>query len=641
VQPRARLAGKLAELGNFVERQEHGETRRGERPPSRFFPNKRINSALPDAPPKRGAPKGNTNALKHGRKSAAMQAFRAQARFLITRLKMSTKLVWVALAEEQIARKSGDAAAIAAAASLMLLCAQTVQAANRMPGPRPVEAQRPVSALHIDSGDIAIAAPDADGVRAYKGLPYAAPPTGTLRWREPQPVVPWNGVRATDRFGPNCLQPKMFNDIDPFTPAMSEDCLYLNVWTAAKPGERLPVFFWIHGGGYQAGSGSELRHDGTALAKKGVIVVTINYRLGVFGFLAHPELTAESAHHTSGDYAFLDMIAALKWVQRNIATFGGDPSRVAIAGESAGSDAVARLMASPLAKGLFKRAIAESGSPFGEWGGKPLADAEANGVAFARAMSGDDIAQLRARSSAEILALETAPNTDWKFVADVDGWFLPKPVPAIFAAGEQNDVPLIVGWNRDEGVFFTAAAENQKLADYFVEKFGDLSADAARLYAAGSPEEEKRARIDLGTDVNMGLPIWRWAMAQRATGHSPVYLYRFDHTPPVPPDWFGKAMEGQFVGAFHSGDIPYVFGHPDVMPRWRIAAADRALADEMSSRVAAFVATGSPNSTSLADWPAYDANAPQRMIFDDPSHVAPDADVARRQFLNEAIPLAQ
>ncbi|HEY4113000.1 MAG TPA: carboxylesterase family protein [Rhizomicrobium sp.] len=568
-----------------------------------------------------------------------MRALHEHTRFLITRMKISTKLAYVALAQEQIARKSGDAAAIAAAASLTLLCAQTVQAANRMPPPRPIEAQKPAPTLHIDGGDIAIPAADIDGVRAYKGLPYAAPPTGSFRWREPQPVIPWSGVRATDRFGPNCLQPKVYNDIDPFTPSMSEDCLYLNVWTAAKPRERLPVFFWIHGGGYQAGSGSELRHDGTALAKKGVVVVTINYRLGVFGFLAHPELTAESPHHASGDYAFLDMIAALQWVQRNIAAFGGDPTRVTIAGESAGSDAVARLMASPLAKGLFQRAIGESGSPFGEWAGEALSEAEANGVAFAHAMSGDDIAQLRARSSAEILALESEKQPEWQFDADVDGWFLPKPVPAIFAAGEQNDVPLIVGWNRDEGVFFHAAGDNEKLAGYFVRKFGNESAQAARLYPAASPQEEERSRIDLGTDVNMGLPIWRWAMAQRTTGHAPVYLYRFDHAPPVPPEWFGKAMEGKFTGAFHSADIAYVFGHPDVMQGWRVTAEDRALADEISSAVAAFAATGDPNAAGLPQWPAYDPNAPQRMIFDDPSHAAPDVDVVRRQFLNAALPM--
>ncbi|MBU6297393.1 MAG: carboxylesterase/lipase family protein [Alphaproteobacteria bacterium] len=495
----------------------------------------------------------------------------------------------------------------------------------------------PADTLAIDGGKIAVAAPTADGVRVYKGLPYAAPPIGDLRWREPAAVIPWSGVRAVNAFAPNCLQPKVFHDIDPFNPSMSEDCLYLNIWTAAKPGEARPVFVWIHGGGYQAGYGAEPRHDGTVLAEKGLVVVTINYRLGVFGFLAHPELTAESPHHASGDYALMDMIAALRWVRRNIATFGGDPNRVTIAGESAGSDAVSRLMASPEAHGLFQRAIGESGAGFGTTPDDTLATAEAKGEAFARAMDGDTIAQLRKRSSAELLALEVAPNENWGFGPDIDGWILPAPPSEIFAAGKQNDVSMLVGWNADEGSLFEDGFfGTRSLSDALAARFGDRAAEAAKFYPSSTADELRRSRETYAGDEVIAQPTWMWADAQIKTGHAPVYLYVFDRHPPIPPDWFGAAFEGKEVGAFHSGEIPYVFGHPDIFPSWNPTADDRALADQMSSDWAAFAASGDPNGEGRPAWPAYDPNGTaQRMVFDAVSAAAYDSDLARRRFLQE------
>ncbi len=493
----------------------------------------------------------------------------------------------------------------------------------------PVHAQT----LHVDGGEIAAAVQSPEGVRAYKGIPYAAPPIGDLRWRDAQPLAPWKGVRAVDRFAPKCLQPKRYKDTDPFTPSMSEDCLYLNVWTAATPGESLPVFFWIHGGGYGAGSGSEPRHDGVALAKKGVVVVTINYRLGAFGFFAHPELSAQSPHHASGNQAFTDMIAALHWVQSNIAQFGGDPNRVTIAGESAGSDAVSRLMASPQAKDLFQRVIGESGSAFGTMHDMPLADAEKNGVAFAQAMSGDDLAHLRARSSAEILALESAPDTGWSFGPVIDGWFLPSPVPDIFAAGKQNDVPLIAGWNRDEGSLFQGILLALPVPQLLAQMFGPRADDAARFYPSATAEEEAASRAQLAGDMVIGFATWKWAVAQAKTGHAPVYLFQFSHKPPIPADWFGKALLGKDEGAFHSGEIAYVFGHPQIMPGWAVNKDDRALADMMSSYWSDFARNGDPNGNGRPAWPAYDPDAPQRMIFNDPSGVAAEDDAARMRFL--------
>ncbi|MDE2181947.1 MAG: carboxylesterase family protein [Alphaproteobacteria bacterium] len=491
----------------------------------------------------------------------------------------------------------------------------------------------PPAPLSVDGGLIA-AAPDTQGLRVYKGLPYAAPPVGDLRWRPPAPVVPWSGVRPVDRYAPNCLQPKAFHDIDPFNPSMSEDCLYLNVWTAAKPGEARPVLVWIHGGGYAAGYGGEPRHDGTVLAGKGLVVVTINYRLGVFGFLAHPDLTAESPQHASGDYALMDMIAALHWVKRNIAAFGGDPARVTIAGESAGSDAVSRLMASPEAAGLFERAIGESGAAFGTTPDDTLAEAEAKGIAFAHAMDGDSIAGLRRRSSAEILALELAGDEHWDFGPDIDGWIEPAPPRRIFAEGKQNDVPMLVGWNADEGSLFEPGVFGARsLADVLKARFGDKSAAAAQFYPA-TPEAAERSRETFAGDEVIAAPTWMWAAAQTRTGHAPVYLYLFAQRPPIPPDWFGAAYEGKDVGAFHSGEIPYVFGHPGIFPSWAPTADDLALADLMSSVWAAFAASGDPNGDGRPAWPAYDPQgAAQRMVFKGTrSAVQPDTDLARHAF---------
>src|SRR5271165_167727 len=360
--------------------------------------------------------------------------------------------------------------------------------------------------LSIEGGALPAPQPCASGVRAYKGIPYAAPPVGPLRWRPPQPVAPWNGVRSAEAFGPNSLQGVVFDDIDPTACGVSEDCLYLNVWTPAAPwgAERLAVLVWVHGGGFVVGSGSEPRYDGTRLAARGIVVVTLNHRLNALGFLAHPELSCESGHGASGNYGMLDLVAALQWVRRNIETFGGDADMVTIAGESAGSEAVSALMASPLAKGLFVRAIGESGAMFATPSRflAPLPEAEADGIAFMRKVGAANLRGLREAPAEAILA--AAPGLGYRPI--VDGRFLPKPPAAIFAAREQSDVPLMAGWNRDEGFNFAllqGEAAKRPYADLVREIFGDHTEAALRFYASGSPEQDEASARALGGDLTI------------------------------------------------------------------------------------------------------------------------------------------
>jgi para-nitrobenzyl esterase len=447
-------------------------------------------------------------------------------------------------------------------------------------------------------------------------------------------------VRPIDAYAPNCLQPKRYDDIDPFTPSMSEDCLYLNVSTAAKPGQKLPVFFWIHGGGYGAGSGAEPRHDGEALARKGVVVVTINYRLGVFGFMAHPELTAESPRHASGDQALADMIAALRWVKANAAAFGGDPDNVTIVGESAGSDAVNRMMISPEARGLFHRAIGESGSAFAMMGDdQTLAQAEAVGQAFAKSLGGDDLKRLRERSSAEILAAFTAPNAGFAFRPNLDGWILPATAGQTFAARQQSDVPLLVGWNRDEGSLFQGGIFGARpLQPVLAERFGPRVGEALALYPADPPAVARASQQLYAGDVVMGLPTWRWAVAQTRTGKSPVYVYRFDQAPKIPDGWFGAANRGKDFGAFHSADIVYVFDHPEIIKAWTTDAVDRRVADQMSSYWVNFARTGDPNGSGLPTWTPYAPDAPKKLLIGPETRLVDDPDVARLRLLESTPP---
>jgi len=460
-------------------------------------------------------------------------------------------------------------------------------------------------------------------IHAFKGIPFAAAPVGELRWKEPRPAPPWDGVRDAAEFGSQCVQGQIFGDIT-FPKPASEDCLNLNIWTpAAAASDRLPVMVWIHGGGFQAGAGREPRHDGEALARKGVVVVTINYRLGIFGFFSHPELTKESGRNASGNYGMLDQVAALSWVQENIAAFGGNPQNVTIFGESAGSFAVSALMASPLAVGLFHRAIGESGAYFSAGNGtlalQPLATTEQQGAKFAASLGAGlasspdagSLAALRAKSGEELLsaALKTQP---W-FSPNVDGYFLREDVYTTFAAGKQAHVPLLAGWNADEVRGGVVLAKQKPTASTFTadtrKRFGDQADAILKAYPATTDLEALESAAALASDVFIGHVTWKWIEMHSQTGGAAVYRYSFDRKIPVAPDTKvnGVAATSRDIGARHAGEIEYVFGTLDSIRGVTWEPSDRKLSDAIVGYWANFARSGDPNGPGLATWPRYDA----------------------------------
>ena len=496
------------------------------------------------------------------------------------------------------------------------------------------------NALSTEGGQIADVAPDASGVRSFKGIPFAAPPVGALRWKAPQPVKPWEGERQANQFGPRCMQSARLGNIDPLNPRMGEDCLYLNIWTPAKSAdERLPVMVWIYGGSFNVGAGSEPWYDGTNLAKKGVVVVTLNYRVDVFGFLAHPELTAESGHGASGNYGFMDQIAALQWVKRNIAAFGGDPGAVTIFGESAGSLSVSTLMASSVAKGLFQRAIGQSGailypdrSPFAL---PPLAKAEQAGVSFAVGLSASSIAELRAKPADEVLqaAVANPTGTSVSRLPILDGYILPMDAIEIFSKGEQNDVALLVGSTTDEGTLFARRVQPPPTQESFVEqvrkRFGDRADLVLSVYSADTPEQARASFAALLGDDLISYPTWLWGSLQARTGKAPIYRYSFELRPPAPETSLTPLAA---PGVFHTAEIVYVWDNLQVRD-WPWRPEDRQMAQLASSYWVNFAKSGNPNGPGLANWPAYREAKEVMRLTAEPSS-APDPALRRYEVLD-------
>lgn len=468
-------------------------------------------------------------------------------------------------------------------------------------------------------------------VHAYLGLPYAAPPVGQLRWRPPQPATHWRGTRDATRYGARCMQGRLFSDMIFQDSEPSEDCLYLNIFTPADANakSKLPVMLWIHGGGFQGGSASEPRHDGDFLPTKGVVLVTINYRLGVFGFLVTPALAAEQGG-SAGNYGLMDMVAALQWVKANIAAFGGDPANVTIFGESAGSIAVSALMAAAPAQGLFAQAIGESGGAL-DIGGplKPsFQKIEQRDQAWVDSL-GMDLAHLRDLPAEEVL--ETSLRKDApRFWPIVDGRLLTEPVAVTYAAGRQAHIPLLAGWNRDEesgaGKGMTAA----KWKEFAERTFGEHAGEFLRYFPSDTDDEAVRSAIDYNSDAFIAFGTWQWVDAQVKTGDAPVYRYHFELA--APPS---KFHPGSF--AFHSDDIEYVFGTLDTRPGaiWR--PEDRELSNAMMDYWTNFAHHGNPNGDGLPDWPRFD-QAGEILHLANPITAGPDTTLGRYEFLMKYMP---
>ena len=474
------------------------------------------------------------------------------------------------------------------------------------------------SSVTIDSGLIE-GVESTSGITAFKGIPFAAPPLGKLRWKAPQPVTPWEGVRTCTTFAASAVQ----NEPIPFLcwseeylipkEPISEDCLYLNVWTGVDSlDKKQPVLVYIHGGAFISGGSACPVYDGEALAKKGVVVVNFNYRLGAFGYMAHPTLSEESAQQVSGNCNLLDMMAALKWVQRNIAAFGGDPDNVTIAGQSAGAVAASYLSSSPLAKDLFHKIIAESGSSFFRASNNPdtfsLESAEKKGVALANALNGTTLEELRETPAEKILKA-----TQGFDLPTIDGYVIEENSVSTYEKGTQIDVPILLGWNKDdlEGGLITKTAFRENVQN----RFGELSEAFLAEYPATSDEHATQSMAYMVRDENIGLGMRTWAKSQHKTGKSKVFLYNFHRDLP------GNS-NGRDFGAFHSGEIPYANNNLHMLDRpW--TEIDHDIADIMWDNWVSFMKNGDPNRSGLPQWDPYDAVEEQVMVFDSITELAP------------------
>ncbi len=462
---------------------------------------------------------------------------------------------------------------------------------------------------------------DESGVRTFKGVPFAQPPIGDLRWKEPQPLKNWQGVRKADKFGPRAMQRAVFSDMNFRSNGVSEDCLYLNIWTPAKSAnDRLPVLVYFYGGGFIAGDGSEFRYDGESMARKGIVTITVNYRLTVFGFFAHPELTKESPHHASGNYGLLDQAAALNWVQKNITAFGGDPKKITIAGESAGSFSVSAQMASPLSKNIIAGAIGESGSLLGKQSTVSLSDAEQAGVQFAKNLGAESLASLRAMPASQLLEATAKPGNS-RFPVDVDGYFLPQSPVKIFAAGEQAHVPLLAGWNSEEGNFRAIIGKDDPKEENYIlavkKMYSENADEILKVYSASNGESVEEVATDLASDRFIGFSTWKWSDMQSATGGKPVYRYKYARPRPAMRSDTGDISGSASNGASHSAEIEYALGNLPTNRVYDWQPADYKVSEIMQSYFANFIKTGNPNGLGVPEWPAVKSGSPAQLMHID------------------------
>ncbi len=487
----------------------------------------------------------------------------------------------------------------------------------------------PGDPVRIDSGAVA-GNVMASGVKAYLGVPYAAPPVGPLRWREPQAVAPWRGVYNADRKAPECRQVLRPRNLNHYfgEEATSEDCLYVNVWAPADAADAkpLPVIVWIYGGGFTIGSSAMGNYDGELIARRGVVFVSLNYRVGVFGFLAHPELTAESPHHASGNYGLLDQVAALRWVQRNISRFGGDPGSVTIMGQSSGAASASYLQVSPLARGLFHRIVALSGSANGPTRPTPdLKSAEADGVAYQTALKAPSVAAMRDLPADRVLA----PQADCqlgcagsvKVGPDVDGYYLPQAPLEAFKARAQADVPMLLSFTRDESGNALKAAKTADAYKAAAESlYGSHAAAFLKLYPVSADAAVREVGGAAARDAGVARVMRDWGRAQLQYGKAPVYMAMFSYTHPYADGVAFADHDPKTAGAYHTADVPYWFQSFAAYNRFRVTrnwgAADRALSDAMGDALVSFARIGNPG-TAAHPWPAYDAKRETFLEFGD------------------------
>ena len=474
--------------------------------------------------------------------------------------------------------------------------------------------------VKVTTADGVLEGTDESGIKTFKGVPFAAPPVGNLRWKAPQPVQKWQGVRQAKEYGPNPMQENIFGDMNFGTKKMSEDCLYLNIWTPAKKmNEKLPVLIYFNGGGLMCGSGSEPRYAGDAMARKGIISVTANYRERIFGFFSHPQLSKETSYKGSGNYGFLDQVAAIKWVKDNIAAFGGDPNRITIVGESAGSISVSSLMASPLCKGLFAQAMGSSGSVIGTKKVPTLKEAEAAGVEMAKKIGCKNIKDLRAMSAEELMkkaGVKSMPTNN------IDGYFWTKQPYDVFAAGEQTKVPLLIGGNNEEmnvmAVLYGKAPTVENLKEAARAIYGDATDQLFQLYGINTDADVLgQPGNNLAGDIFLDYSTWKWGNMHKLTGGQPVYRYRYCHPRPdmVMKDKVAGLAGGvqektadtpaipKALGAVHSADIEYAMGTLSTNRVFDWQPEDYTISDIFSNYYVNFVKTGNPNGLGLVDWP--------------------------------------
>ena len=498
---------------------------------------------------------------------------------------------------------------------------------------------------------------DISGIKTFKGVPFAAPPTGDNRWREPQPLQPWQGIRECHDYAPDPMQEPIFGDMNFGADSISEDCLYLNIWTPAiTMNEKLPVLIYFNGGGLMAGSGSEPRYAGMAMARRGMICVTANYREGIFGFFAHPELSKETAYKGSGNYGFLDQQAAIRWVHENISLFGGDPERITIAGESAGSMSVSALIASPLSRGLFAQAIGSSGSVIADKRVKSLAEAEKAGVDMMRRMGYKNVKEMR-KVPAEVLMKQA--NVRNVPVYNIDNHFLTEQPLVTYAAGRQMRVPLLVGGNSLEmspaayfGYITMSGREitMEDIAKTASGMFGDNTDEMLSLYGITAPDDiYKQPGIDLCGDLFLAYSTWRWGNIHNATSGQPVYRYLYSRERPkmmIEGKVAGLAggvkdkTEAEEVvenkipeihGAVHSADIEYAMGNLPTNRVYDWQPEDYMVSDIFMGYYANFVKTGNPNGIGLPQWlPLDNSDSPGFMVIDVKTRMEKDAGAERR-----------